>query len=217
MEATRQYGDVVLFETGPWSIYFVNHPDYIKHILQDNYKNYRRSVFFDLLKPLVGQGMLTSEGKLWHRQRRQAQPVFHQERLEALGSIMTDTTSSMLNRWHSNPANGRSFDIASEMRRLTLEIVGKTLFGVDLGNKASEVDQALTDAFEHIHHRSTGIFTLPESIPTPQNLKFRQAVRTLDDIVYEIIGDPLLAIQHLEPVRRNFVEVDQPQRILLEQ
>ena len=55
MEATRQYGDVVLFETGPWSIYFVNHPDYIKHILQDNYKNYRRSVFFDLLKPLVGQ------------------------------------------------------------------------------------------------------------------------------------------------------------------
>ena len=74
MNAAR-YGNVVRFALGPWSSYAVFHPDHIKYVLQENNHNYGRSIFVSMLKPLLGEGLLTSDGDFWRRQRRLAQPA----------------------------------------------------------------------------------------------------------------------------------------------
>ncbi|MDP3769239.1 MAG: cytochrome P450, partial [Dehalococcoidia bacterium] len=90
MEARSQYGDAVRFRSGPFYMHFVVHPDGVNHILHDNWQNYGRGYSYRFLEPAVGQGLLTSEGELWLRQRRLAQPAFHRDRLAFFGSVMAD-------------------------------------------------------------------------------------------------------------------------------
>ena len=183
----RQHGDIVSLGTGPWPVFFVNHPDYIQHVLKNNHKNYCRSNFFEVLKPLLGQGLLTSDGQAWQRQRRLTQPGFHPADLSTFTTTITQTTMSMLDHWHDSAAAGRPLDIAQELKRLTLEIIGKTLFGVDLSDKADEILQAFTLLLEHMNYRSTSLVSLPESLPTLHNLHFQNAIHFLNSVVTEIV------------------------------
>ncbi len=97
--AARAYGDVVCLPAGPKRVYLVNHPDHIKRVLQDNHRNYRLTPFYGKLRPIFGEGLLTSEGDLWRRQRHLIQPAFHRQRLERLGTLMTAAAATMLGRW----------------------------------------------------------------------------------------------------------------------
>ncbi len=95
-----QYGDVVHYRMGPITTYQLNHPDTIKHVLQDNNRHYSKdTVSFNLLRPVLGNGLLTSEGSFWLRQRRLIQPAFHRQRIAAFGTLMTEATLTMLERW----------------------------------------------------------------------------------------------------------------------
>lgn len=187
----REYGDVVRFQVGPqfvgFSAHMLNHPDHVKHVLQDNALNYRRSVYFEFIKPLVGEGLLTSEGNFWKRQRRLAQPAFHRQRIEAFAEQMTGMTQTMLERWGVNGKSQGPVDISAEMMRLTLGIVSQALFGTDVSGQAGVVGDAMADGLAHINRRSRRPITLPEWVPTRKNRRFRRAVGTLDEIVYGII------------------------------
>lgn len=190
VKISQNYGDITRFRSGFWYTYCVTHPDYVKHILQDNHLNYRKGIISDLfLKPLLGDGLLTSEGSFWLRQRRLMQPAFHRQRLAQFGTIMTDATQTLLARWQTWHSQGQGFDVAEEMMRLTLSIVGQTLFSADVSGTADAVGPALTVAQEHVNYRSTHVFSLPEKYPTPRNLRFRRAVASLDHIVYGLIEE----------------------------
>ncbi|HEX6385234.1 MAG TPA: cytochrome P450 [Anaerolineae bacterium] len=144
---TREYGDAVRFR---FFLHFYGylfcHPEHNKHILQDNNRNYTKMPHpsFMLLRPVLGNGLLTSDGEFWRQQRRLAQPAFHRRRIAEFGTIMTDVTQVMLEKWQAPAESGRPFDVAEEMMRLTLEIVGRALFSIDITREAERVGTAFT-------------------------------------------------------------------------
>ncbi len=180
-------GDVVRLRLGR-EVYLLNHPDHVQRVLHDNHANYRKSFLYERMKPLVGEGLLTSEGTAWKRRRRLAQPAFHKERLAGFAAIMSQHTAAMLDRWAEPAARGEPVDVAAEMMRLTLTVVGHALFGLDLLGKADDAGRALTAALRITNERFYSLVYLPASIPTPRNLRFSRAIKVLDRVVNEVIA-----------------------------
>ncbi|MDQ2938632.1 MAG: cytochrome P450, partial [Acidobacteriota bacterium] len=112
----QQYGDISYFRLGPQEAFFLNHPDYIKDVLVTNHQNFIKGLALQRAKRLLGEGLLTSEGKFHRRQRRLAQPAFHRARIGSYASVMTNYASQTRERWQ----DGVTLDISEEMMRLTL-------------------------------------------------------------------------------------------------
>ncbi len=189
----REYGDAVRLRFFlHYYGYVFFHPDHLKHILQDNNRNYTKmpSPTFQVMQPLVGYGLLTSDGDLWRRQRRLAQPAFHRRQIAGFGQTMVTATQQMLDRWHTTVRQGQPLDVSAEMTRLTLEIAGKTLFSMDLTGQASTVGEAFTE----VNHIITGLTTQPFSPFTvhmpfwPTTRRMNAGIRQLDHVVNQIIA-----------------------------
>ena len=188
----RTYGDVVRYRVAFWTLYQVSHPDHVRHVLQDNHRNYTKgAVLTNLLAPVLGNGLFTSEGDFWLRQRRLMQPVFHRKRIAAFGTIMTDVTTRRLERWQACAERGQPLDIAAEMMRLTLVVATRSLFGADVSAQVDVVDRAFTAASEHLTYKFDIPFYPPASIPTPRNRRFRASLQALDRVVYGLIDERL--------------------------
>jgi cytochrome P450 len=199
----RDYGDAVCLGMGPVDAYLFHHPDAVKHILQDNNQNYVKGEIIGRVKVLIGEGLFTSEGDFWRRQRRLAQPAFHRERIAGLAGTMVRRTAERLDAWQPAMRRGAPIDVAAEMNALTLTIVGETLFGRDLSGEAADAGRALRVALEVCANRAMSYFVLPVWVPTARNRALRAALRTLDGLVYDIIdgrrrsgetGDDLLGM-----------------------
>lgn len=189
-ETQRKYGDVFAYQMGANRVFFVAHPDDIKYVLQDNYKNYVKHSFYDVVKPLVGEGLLTSEGETWLRNRRLAQPVFHRQKIHRFADMMVDRTQEMLDkRWASFAKADTVFDLQDEMMRLTLTIVGDALFSTDVSDDADEVSRSLNFALEHTNDRTMAPVKLPLSVPTPKNKRFQKSIASLDELIYKLIEE----------------------------
>ncbi|KAF3884929.1 MULTISPECIES: cytochrome P450 [Nostocales] len=185
----REYGDVVRFRLGTRVLYLASHPNHIKHVLQDNNKNYRKSFGYRRLESFLGQGLLTSEDDLWRRERKLMQPAFHRDRIGAFSETMTHAIQAMLKRWKGFAERGEPINITNEMMRLTITIVCCTLFTTDISDEASDVGQALTIVLRHANNRISSLFALPENFPTEENARFQQALKTLDSVVYGLINE----------------------------
>ncbi|MCG8350678.1 MAG: cytochrome P450 [Chloroflexales bacterium] len=189
LDAQHRYGDVVRFEALGYVSHLLCHPDAIRHVLQENSRNYPKSVSYDLMKPMMGEGLLTSDGDFWRRQRRLSQPAFHRQRIGAFAAIMTRITEDMLDRWQPVAARGQWLDVSAEMTRLTLSIVSKTLFNTDVGVESNIVGKAITVAFKEFDRRLAALFALPDFVPTPSRRRLKKAIQTLDHVVYRIIEE----------------------------
>jgi cytochrome P450 len=136
-------------------------------------------------RPLLGNGLLTSERDVHKRQRRMMAPLFAHKRIASYADVMQDRTLASAERL---AAAGRG-DVSEEMMRLTLEIVGKTLFDAELGGDADDVGEALTRAMTEMMNGMIRMVPMPPVIPTPGNLRLRHSVRKLDEIVYRLIRE----------------------------
>ncbi len=183
----RRYGDVVCLPMGPFTSYMVFHPDALKHVLQEHNQNYVKGVVIAKVKILIGEGLFTSEGDFWRRQRRLAQPAFHRQRIANFARLMQDCTAAMLDGWAPRAGRQVPFDVAAEMSRLTLQIVGKALFSMDLAGEAGAVGRALMTALEYLGRRAMSFVPWPAFLPTPGNVRFLRARHALDRVVYRII------------------------------
>src|SRR5215471_7880190 len=187
MSLASRYGDVVYFRlVGPQGIYLINNPEYIKDILVTNSRNFTKSRGLEVAKRFLGEGLLTSEGEFHRRQRRLAQPAFHQQRIDSYGAAMVDYANRLSERWHDN----QTVDMAEEMMKLTLSVVSKTLFDADVESEAGEIREALT---EIMHVFRFGL-TLPfgdkiEKILVFPRIRFQRAKARLDAIIYRIISE----------------------------
>lgn len=189
MAAAEQYGDLVQFPIGSRMVYLANHPDFARQILQDNHRNYTKdTIQYRQLATITGRGLLTNDGEDWLRQRRLAQPAFHKERIERLGGMIAQYTNQMLAGWDPAAGSGSPVDLDEAMLQLTLRIVGKALFSIDLGQEAHTLTHAVLTALDHIVYKASNFLALPEAVPTPRNLRFRGALRTLDRAVYGLIA-----------------------------
>ena len=189
LQIACQYGNVVRYPVGPLAAYLVVHPDGVKHVLQDNAKNYSKDTFqYNLLSSITGRGLLTSDGDFWLRQRRLAQPAFHRQRIAGFAGLMTAYAEAMVARWEHFAARGEPIDVASEMMHLALQIVGKALFSIEIGDEADELAQATLVVLDHIVGRARTFGMVPQWLPTPGNLRYRKALAVLDAAVTTTIA-----------------------------
>jgi cytochrome P450 len=187
LEMAQHYGDIVRIRLLFWPAYLVNHPDGVKHVLQENQQNYHKDLYpYRILKPLLGQGLVTNVGESWLQQRRLMQPAFHRKRLAAFGTLMTDATVTMLDQWQRLAERDQPLDVAAEMLRLTLRIAGQALFNIDLSDESHTVGQAVATVNKLLSEYLTAPFP-PLSIPTPRSRRLQAARRTLDQVVHDII------------------------------
>jgi cytochrome P450 len=187
MKAARDFGDVVYFKIGPRRGYLVSNPDDVRHVLQDNARNYHKSPLYDKLRMFLGNGLLTSEGDFWLRQRRIAQPAFHRQRMTALAGVMAEAARDAAARWQPLASTGIPVDVDEEMMQLTRTVVVRALLGADLGPFTSTIDQAWTTINEHIGESfwSLGFDTLP----TPKYRRFKAARAVLRGAVDHVIAE----------------------------
>lgn len=184
-QAVRDHGDVVYFRFGPQHVYFLNHPDYIKDVLVTHHQSFMKGRALQRSKRLLGEGLLTSEGDFHRRQRRLAQPAFHRARIASYATVMTDYAARTLSRWHDK----ETLDISQEMMRLTLAIVGKTLFDADVEREADEIGAALTSVMELFDMLLMPFSELLEKLPLPHVRRFKRARERLDATIYRIIEE----------------------------
>jgi cytochrome P450 len=183
------YGDVIRQRLGPFLAHTLLHPDDIKHVLQDNAANYCRGKFYDKFKPFFGHGLLTMDGKEWLLHRRLAQPYFHRRAVAAMAGTMTECIDAMLQRWAASAALGGPVDVIPEMMRLTLSVLGRIVFRVDLGDEAGAVGPAVRFGLEAIMPQGTLNDLLPLWLPTPHGRRVRRAQRTLRRIMDRVIEE----------------------------
>jgi cytochrome P450 len=183
-------GDVVRYRMGYIYVEQFSHPDQVRHVLVDAKDIYVKGTIWDKVKPLVGNGLVTAEGEDWKRQRRLAQPVFQHGRLEPICMIMTEVIADVLEGWNAPHQGSKTIALFSEMRKLTLTVVIRALFGTELARQLPAVAGSFVTALEVINRRiisPTPYLPWLYRVPTRDNQAFRRAVRYLDAVVEEII------------------------------
>ena len=183
----REFGDVVPTRFLYVPALFLFHPDHVEYVLATGSKNFikaasLRSPFF---RRLVGNGLVTSEGDFWRRQRRLAQPAFHRDRVEAYARTMVAYAERMLAGW----SDGRTLDAHEEMMALTRVVVAQTLFSTDVSADSREIGDALGRLVRPFASQATLKWILDNRLPTPAHLRFNRDVRKIDRFVYRLIEE----------------------------
>jgi cytochrome P450 len=185
-EAASRLGDVVQLKMplDLKTVLLVSSPALAEQIFVTRQKRYGKITrgYVVLRRLLLGNGLLTSEGDFWLKQRRTAQPAFHRDRIRGFADTMIACTEE------ATLPEGVRFDMHEAMMRLTLRIVGLTLLSTDVTKgDAAAVGDALSEVIEQFMWRTISPWALPLQIPTPQNRRFAAARRELDRVVSAII------------------------------
>lgn len=194
VNAARTHGRIAQFDLGPRRFYLVSHPDDIKYVLQDNNRNYGKDDYA-VLKAFLGEGLVTSEGDLWRRQRRLMQPSFHRNEIAKLATMMTQAGEEMLARWAAQP-RGKPLDAASEMMLLTQTIIVRTMFSTDVSQEAARLGRAFENVLQYLNQTMFSPIRIPLDWPTPTNVRFRRSNAYVTETVYRIINERRQSGQH---------------------
>ncbi len=188
VDLAHAHGDLVCFR-GLWTSFMLINPQHIEYVLQTNSRNYRKGKNYKEVESSTGNGLFVSEGDVWRRQRRLAQPAFHHQRIASLAKIMTDSCEAMLERWRPFAQRNTPIEVDAEMLRLTLGIVSKSLFSRDFSDAADTMSQSFEIIREHITKRIISVVKFPANFPTTQNRRFRQAIANAERIIYDLIAE----------------------------
>ncbi|MCU1289490.1 MAG: Cytochrome, partial [Acidobacteria bacterium] len=178
-------GDVTFFRMGGQPAFFVNHPDLIRDLLVTNHSKFIKGRALQRAKSLLGEGLLTSEGASHLSQRRMIQPAFHRARIAGYAKSMIEFGEKLSGEWR----DGEQRDIDKEMMRLTLRIVGKTLFSANVEDEADEIGAAMTTIVSMFNLLLLPFAEILEKLPLPHSVKFKNAKKTLDEVIYRIIDE----------------------------
>jgi cytochrome P450 len=180
--AVREYGDLIRLRLGNLTTYIVVNPAHIEYVLKTHADNFIKDELTRWLIPLVGQGLLTSEGEFWRRQRRLIRPAFQLHEIQRYATVMVEHTERMLAGWHA----GQVRNVHEDMMALALGIVAKTLFDAELEGEAKIVGESLETVMNYFMSpmRWVGI---REVLPLPSTLRYRRAIKRIDEIVYGFI------------------------------
>ena len=179
----KQYGDIYTFRVAKRDLIFVNHPDHIRRILQENHRNYKKSEAYRKLALLLGDGLFTSDGDYWLAQRRTIQPAFHREQIMSYAHIMHQFSMNLVDSWKDQ----NEIELTSEMTRITLKIISKAMLDVEVNAESKAVEQHLPFALKFMVNRITSPLATPLWIPTRDNWRFKKTLKVLDNVIYKII------------------------------
>jgi cytochrome P450 len=184
LAALREHPDIARVRLGPFEVLLIAAPELVNALLvtraDDFVKSYGLSLF---ARPILGDGLLTSEHALHRRQRRLIAPSFGRRQVDAYAALMGERADASLARMVA----AGELEISAETMRVTLEIVGKALFDSELADSANAIGQAVTDAMECVVGTMGDALPLPPFVPSPRNLRLARAKRRLDALVYALI------------------------------
>jgi cytochrome P450 len=187
MSGFETCGDVVRFRLLNRSLYLLAHPRDARRVLQDQAHTYDKGTRgFRVLRVFLRNGLLTSEGAQWLRQRRIVQPAFHRDRIAGFGDTMTAAAGQLVDGWLG--ASSETVNVTGDMMRLTLRIVGETLLSTDVSQEADRVGQALNTVLQGANEAIGRVVPMPAWWPSRANRTQQAAMRTLDDVMLQIIG-----------------------------
>ena len=179
-----EYGDVISFAIASAELVLVNDPALIYRVTVTDHRKYYKSRGLERAKRLLGEGLLTSEGETHLQHRRMLQPAFHRQRIAGYAASMVESADAAALRWN----HGDTIDITAEMQRLTLAIVGRTLFDEDIESEAPEIGQALGEALGLFHFLTLPFAEKLDRLPLPPVRRFHRAKARLDQTVYRLIA-----------------------------
>jgi cytochrome P450 len=189
--SARRYGDLVELRFGPFPIFLISHPDLIEEVLVAKNHLFMKGRGLGRTRLLLGQGLLTSEGEFWKRQRRLSQPSFHRQRMLDYAGMMVEMTCRMFDGGLGLPAwqPGQVRNIHGDMLALTVTIVSQALFGVELSRPVTRAVQEALLVTMREFNRQNRWFIIPEWVPTPSRRRFDQAIDQLEGVVSDIIRE----------------------------
>jgi cytochrome P450 len=185
-DCVREHGDFVQFRIPGYRMYFLNRPQDIEQILLAQRTNFIKHRFFwRHVTAIFGNGLLTSEGEFWLRQRRLAAPAFHPDRIAAYGEVMVRFAGRAAESWRP----GEIRHIHQDMMRLTMQIVSKTLFDVEIEEEVEAIGRSFDLIIREIARRFRRPVRIPDAIPTPGNRRYRRGVVLLDKLVERVLRE----------------------------
>ena len=183
----RDYGDFVPLRFLNRPVCLLNNPADIEYVLTANSRNFRKTLGYrtPFMRRLFGQGLLTSEGDLWLRQRRLAQPAFHRDRIATYATTIVEFTERFLATWQA----GEMRAIHRDMTRLTTEVVVQSLFHSDVPPEIENMNKESVVVLEHFTKQWSVWRLFSSLLPTPGKRRFEQLVRRLDEFIYGVIRE----------------------------
>jgi cytochrome P450 len=185
-----RFGDVVRLPCWPHPVFLLRHPQALQHVLRDNASNYRKGVLFQAIATLQGQGLLTSEGDLWRRQRLLSQRAFRPPSAEVSGTIMAEEARALVHDWQTAARMGTPLNVTAWMHRLTFRIVGRALLGIapqDLDAIGRQLQALGGQLLPHLTAPLTHTWGLPAWLPTPRQWRFHRAITAYRGVAQQII------------------------------
>jgi len=180
------YGDVVRFDMGPQPLYMLIHPKDIERVLVSESSAFPKlDLGDDAVDRLLGDGLLTSSGERWKKQRQRAGPAFRSGRINGLGERMAECTESTMAAWSA----GDRIDINVEMSRLTVRIIVAAMFGSELDTKQTDAIQRHLEPLGARFEPDPFSRLIPEWAPTQKNREFAAAVEALEAIIDDIVAE----------------------------
>lgn len=179
----RDYGTAVRIRFGPQRTILLSDPDAIEEVLVSQNKHFRKHYATRLLAPVLGQGLLLSEGSQWLRQRRLVQPAFSRSFTEEFASIVRLHASRLAQNWQTEPRR----DLYHDMTQLTVQIAAHAFLGVSSTQETEEIGACLEVIHTDFEYRFQSAWTFPAWVPTPRNRRLRDAVRRLTAIIDRMI------------------------------
>ena len=183
------YPEIIHFKFLHLDIVLISDPVLVRDVLQTNQKYYIKNLMYEHLKLLLGEGLVTSEGKVWKRQRKLIQPSFHKHYINNLFNEMLNCTNEMIRDWKAEAVALGKIDFAVEMNNITLQIIGKTMLSADFKNESKSVGESLTYLLKALEKRVLHGINFPMWVPVPANTQFKNKRKVLDAIIYKLISD----------------------------
>ncbi|MBO0778515.1 MAG: cytochrome P450 [Ktedonobacteraceae bacterium] len=188
MQAAAEGDGLVQLDVGPVKAYLVSHPDYVRQILVTNASNYIKGSMMNGIRLALGNGLFTSDGDFWKRQRRLMQPAFHVRQIQQMAAHIDEAIREGMQRWASAIEHGEPVDVLVEATYLNIKIVLNTLFGATIASERSARLLELTNTVFRGMTERVWTFFLPSWIPTPGVTAYRRAITALDGEIYGIIA-----------------------------
>ncbi len=185
----RELGNIFYAPLKKQGLVVLSEPAYVRYVLQENNRNYYKSFGYEILQLFLGNGLLTSDGDFWLRQRRLAQPAFHRRRLAGLVHFMSEETAGLAQNWKAAAQHGESIDLLHEMMEVTMKIVARALFSANVNHHIPTISHNLERLNNFAMTRIKSPIRPPMWMPTLRNLVFRQTSEEINDVLFQIIED----------------------------
>lgn len=182
----RDYGEMVRIRLGPMTVHQVTDPEAVRRVLVENNANYVRGPLYEQFGVVMGKGLLTSDGDFWRGHRRAVQPVFLKNAVTDIVPNIVAATEEMLDEWEAKAARDEPVDLMTEMLRLTLVTLSRSLFAYDIKPASAVLKRIVDDVVEVMFRRGTPSEMLPSWLPTARKRKIDHIHRVFDKVVADV-------------------------------